>query len=307
MFAGVFTALITPFHNGNVDLDALERLIEFGIAGGIDGLVPCGTTGESATLSHEEHQLVIRRTVEIVNRRVKVIAGTGSNATSESIELTRFAQQAGADGALLITPYYNKPTQEGLFQHYKAVAEHTALPLVLYNVPTRTGVDLEPQTVARLAVMPNIVSIKEATGKMERASLIRALCDDRITLLSGDDGTFLPFLAVGGRGVISVTTNILPGRMVDLWKSWNDGDAIAALAAHDSLEEINRLLFCETNPIPVKAAAHMMGMCGPEHRLPLTPLGDKNRPALRAALETLGLALPNPSLGADGSDPAFPS
>ena len=289
MFKGVFTALVTPFKDGRVDDSALGRLIEFQIRGGVDGVVPCGTTGESATLSHAEHQHVIEFCVRQVAGRVQVVAGTGSNSTMETIELTRFAKEAGVSGALLITPYYNKPTQEGLFRHYQAVAESVDLPLVVYNVPGRTAVDIKPETVARLAKNPRIVAIKEATADMARASVLLQLCDGKIALLSGDDATFLPFLAVGGQGVISVTANIAPARMVALWRHWCQGDWTAARQDHAQLLDLNHLLFCETNPIPVKAAAAMMEMCGPELRLPLGPLADVQREPLRQAMQNLGL------------------
>lgn len=289
MFKGVFTALITPFQNGRVDDAALADLVEFQIQSGISGLVPCGTTGESATLTHAEHRHVIEVCLKQVSGRVPVIAGTGSNSTAETIELTQFARQAGASGALLITPYYNKPTQEGLFQHYQAVANQVDLPLVLYNVPGRTGVDMLPHTVARLAQHPNIVAIKEATANMERASIILEACGDHLTLFSGDDATFLPFLAVGGTGVISVSANIAPDQMVDLWQQFCKGDMTASRRIHTRLLEINRLLFCETNPIPIKAAAAMMGLCSPEIRLPLTPLADPLREPLRQAMHRIGL------------------
>ncbi|MBF0460201.1 MAG: 4-hydroxy-tetrahydrodipicolinate synthase [Magnetococcales bacterium] len=291
MFKGVFTALITPFKDGQVDDAALRHLIEFQIQNGISGLVPCGTTGESATLSHAEHRHVIEVCLQQVNGRVPVIAGTGSNSTAETIELTRFAQQAGANGALLITPYYNKPTQEGLVRHYQAVAEAVDIPLVLYNVPSRTGVDMLPDTVARLAQHPRIVGLKEATANMERASIILEKTNGQITLLSGDDATFLPFLAIGGAGVISVSTNIAPDQMVTLWRQFCKGDLTASRHTHTRLLEINRLLFCETNPIPVKAAAAMMGLCGPEIRLPLTPLAEVHREPLRQAMVRIGLAV----------------
>ncbi|MBF0296860.1 MAG: 4-hydroxy-tetrahydrodipicolinate synthase [Magnetococcales bacterium] len=290
MFAGVFTALITPFKDNRIDAEALRRLVEQQIAHGIAGLVPCGTTGESATLSHAEHKEVIRLCVEAVAGRVKVIAGAGSNATSETIELTRFAKEAGADAALLITPYYNKPGQEGLYRHYRAVAESVDLPLVLYNVPSRTGVDLLPDTVARLArELPGIVAVKEATANMERVSVIRSLCGENPILLSGDDATFLPFLAVGGRGVISVSSNIDPARMVGIWRAWQDGKRDLALSIHEQLLDLNRQLFCETNPIPVKGVAAMLGFCQPEIRLPLTWLNEKNQVNLRRIVQRLGL------------------
>ena len=290
MFKGVFTALITPFKNGTLDETALASMIEFQINNGISGLVPCGTTGESATLSHTEHKHVITTCLNLVHGRIPIIAGTGSNSTAETIELTRFAKEAGASGALLITPYYNKPTQEGLFRHYQTVADTVDIPLVLYNVPSRTGVDLLPDTVTRLSKHPNIVALKEATANMERASIILQQTEGRINLLSGDDATFLPFMAVGGTGVISVSTNIAPDQMVALWKHFSKGDLTASRRSHNKLLEINRLLFCETNPIPVKAAAAMMGLCGPEIRLPLTPLAEQYREPLRQAMHRIGLA-----------------
>ena len=292
MVKGVFTALITPLKDDRVDDAALARLIEFQINGGVDGIVPCGTTGESATLSHAEHKHVIDFCVQQAAGRISVIAGTGSNATKETIELTRFAQKAGADGALLITPYYNKPTQEGLFRHYQTVAEAVDLPLVLYNVPGRTGVDMQPETVARLAKNDRIIAIKEATANMERASIILQQCHGKMALISGDDATFLPFLAVGGQGIISVTANIAPARMVALWQHWCKRDLTATHREHTQLLEINRCLFAETNPIPVKAAAAMMSLCKEEIRLPLTPLADIHRPPLRQAMQNLQLFTP---------------
>ncbi|MEO5377497.1 MAG: 4-hydroxy-tetrahydrodipicolinate synthase [Magnetococcus sp. DMHC-6] len=289
-FNGVMTALITPFKENGVDWMALDRLIDFQIDQGIHGIIPCGTTGESATLSHEEHRQVIRYVVERVHGRIPIIAGTGSNSTYETIELTQSARQAGADGALLITPYYNKPTQEGLYQHYKAVSDAVPeLPLVLYNVPSRTSISLELNTIQRLSQLDNIVSIKEATANMEFASKIKMACQDRLTLLSGDDATFLPFLAIGGHGVISVATNVAPAWMVNIWEAWHRGDWNTARNTHEALLKLNGLLFCETNPIPVKAAAEMLGLCGGDIRLPLTPLSHAHRDKLRQALTELGL------------------
>ncbi|MEO5333561.1 MAG: 4-hydroxy-tetrahydrodipicolinate synthase [Magnetococcus sp. YQC-5] len=290
MFEGVFTALVTPFQNDQIDVEALERLVEFQIAHGISGLVPCGTTGESSTLSHDEHKEVIRLCVKFVAGRVRVIAGAGSNSTSETIDLTRYAQQAGADAALLITPYYNKPGQEGLYQHYRTVAQQVDLPLVLYNVPGRTGVDLLPVTLARLCELSNIVAVKEATGNMERASTIRALCGASLTLLSGDDASFLPFLSVGGKGVISVSSNVAPAQMVALWRTWKNGDWTRALQQHDELLDLNQKLFCETNPIPIKAAVAMLGACKQEIRLPLTWLAHVHQASLQATMDRLGLS-----------------
>lgn len=289
MFTGVFTALVTPFKNGQVDYDALGRLIEFQIENRVNGVVPCGTTGESATLSHAEHRRVVEFCVQQVAGRVHVLAGSGSNATKETLTLSRFAKEARASGALLITPYYNKPTQEGLFQHYRAVAEAVELPLVLYNVPGRTAVDLTPETVARLAEHPRIVAIKEATADMQRASQLVQRCGHNMVLISGDDATFLPFLAVGGQGIISVTANVAPAQMVALWEAWQTGRVADAQREHARLLTLNGLLFCETNPIPVKTAVAMMGLCRPEMRLPLTPLSEIHRPPLQHAMEKLGL------------------
>ena len=291
MFEGVFSALITPFRDGRVDTDALERLIEYQIEGGINGVVPCGTTGESATLDHAEHMSVINSTVEIVNGRVPVIAGTGSNSTTESITLTRFAKEAGASGALLITPYYNKPTQEGLYRHYRAIAEAADLPLILYNVPGRTVVDLEESTVVRLSKRPNIVAIKEATANMERASRIHHACGNEMALISGDDATFFPFLAVGGRGVISVSANVAPVQMSALWQAWKKGDLIAARREHERLLELHQLLFVETNPIPIKAAMAMAGMIRNELRLPMTVLSEARRGPLAEMLRGFDLTI----------------
>ncbi|MBF0195075.1 MAG: 4-hydroxy-tetrahydrodipicolinate synthase [Magnetococcales bacterium] len=289
MFEGVFSALITPFTNGRLDRDAMAKLVEYQLEQGITGVVPCGTTGESATLTHEEHKEVVRFCVELVAGRVPVIAGAGSNATAESIELSRFAKDVGADAALLITPYYNKPTQQGLYQHYKSVADAVDLPIILYNVPGRTAIDMQASTVGRLAQVANIVAIKEATADMERASIIHKQCGDKITLISGDDATFLPFLSVGGGGVISVVANIAPKSMVALWQAFKNGDWATAHRHHQELLDLNGLLFCESNPIPIKAAISMMGLCGPELRMPLTQLGEENREPLRQALAELNL------------------
>lgn len=291
MFTGVFTALITPFRDNQIDVTALQRLVEHQIANGVSGVVPCGTTGESATLSHDEHKEVIRLCIEAVAGRVQVIAGAGSNSTQETIELTRYAKNAGADAALLITPYYNKPGQEGLYQHYKTVAESVDLPLVLYNVPGRTGVDLLPATLARLAPLSNVVAVKEATADLERASIIRHLCGNSLGLLSGDDATFLPFLAIGGQGVISVSSNIAPAQMVALWRAWQNGQVLQALQLHDSLLMLTKQLFCETNPIPIKAACALLGLCQPQIRLPLTQLAQTNLATLRQTMEQLGLKI----------------
>ena len=289
MFTGSLVAIVTPFRKGKVDERALAELIEWQIAKGTNGIVPCGTTGESATLSHDEHNRVIELTVEVVNRRVPVIAGTGSNSTEEAIALTKHAKQAGADGALLITPYYNKPTQEGLYRHYKAVAEVVDLPLVLYNIPGRTGVNMLPTTIARLATISTIVGVKEGSGSVQQASDIVQLCGDRLTVLAGDDSLTLPMMAVGGQGVITVTANIVPAEMAQLVKAFADGRVAEARRIHFSLSPLFAALFFETNPIPVKEALGMMGKIDPELRLPLCPMAHDTREKLTRALKDAGL------------------
>lgn len=289
MFTGSIVAIVTPFRNGRVDERALGDLIEFQIANGTNGIVPCGTSGESATLSHQEHDRVVAFTVEVVRRRVPVIAGTGSNCTDEAIALTRHAKQAGADGALLITPYYNKPMQEGLFRHYKAVAEVVDLPIVLYNIPGRTSVNLAPPTVARLAAVPNIVAIKEGSGSLQQVSEIIQACGDRITVLSGDDPLTLPMMAVGAKGVITVTANIAPADMAALVDAFTGGKLEEARRLHYKMYPLFTALFCETNPIPVKAALAMMGKIDGEVRLPLSPLASESREKLARAMKEYGL------------------
>ena len=289
MFAGSLVAIVTPFKNGRVDERALVDLIEFQIANGTDGIVPCGTTGESATLTHDEHNQVIRLTIEAVRRRVPVIAGTGSNATAEAIALTKHAQEAGADGALLITPYYNKPTQEGLFRHYKAIAEAVELPLVLYNIPGRTSVNMLPATVARLASIKNIVAIKEGSASLQQVSEIVQACGERITVLSGDDPLTLPMMAIGAKGVITVTANIVPRDMAAMVDAFIAGKLDEAMRVHYRLSPLFTALFYETNPIPVKEALAMMGKIQPELRLPLCPMSAENRDKLARALKDYGL------------------
>lgn len=289
MFAGSIVAIVTPFRNGRVDERALGSLIEFQIANGTDGIVPCGTSGESATLSHQEHERVVAFTVEVVRRRVPVIAGTGSNSTEEAIALTRHARQARADGALLITPYYNKPMQEGLFHHYKAVAEAVDLPIVLYNIPGRTSVNMTPSTVARLAAMPNIVAIKEGSGSLQQVSDIIQVCGDRITVLSGDDPLTLPMMAMGAKGVITVTANIVPADMAAMVDACAAGALAEARRLHYRMCPLFTALFCETNPIPVKAALAMMGKIDGELRLPLSPLASESREKLGRAMKEYGL------------------
>ena len=289
MFTGSLVAIVTPFRKGAVDERALADLIEWQIAKGTNGIVPCGTTGESATLSHDEHNRVIELTVEVVNRRVPVIAGTGSNSTKEAIALTKHAKQAGADGALLITPYYNKPTQEGLYRHYKAVAEAVNLPLVLYNIPGRTGVNMLPTTIARLAAINTIVGVKEGSGSVQQASDIVQLCGDRLTVLAGDDSLTLPMMAVGGQGVITVTANIVPAEMAELVRAFADGRVADARRIHFKLSPLFAALFFETNPIPVKEALGMMDKIDPELRLPLCPMAQDTREKLARALKDAGL------------------
>ena len=289
MFTGSIVAIVTPFRNGRVDERALGDLIEFQIASGTDGIVPCGTTGESATLSHTEHDRVVAFTVEAVRRRVPVIAGTGSNSTEEAIALTRHAKQAGADGALLITPYYNKPMQEGLFRHYKAVAEAVDLPIVLYNIPGRTGVNMSPATVARLTSVRNVVAIKEGGGSLQQVSEIIKACGDRMTVLSGDDALTLPMLAVGAKGVITVTANIAPAEMAAMLDGFAAGKLDEARRLHYKLFPLFAALFFETNPIPVKEALALMGKIDGELRLPLSPMAPDTREKLAQALKDYGL------------------
>ncbi len=289
MFTGSLVAIVTPFRAGKVDERALAELIEWQIAKGTNGIVPCGTTGESATLSHDEHDRVIELTVEVVNRRVPVIAGTGSNSTDEAITLTKHAKQAGADGALLITPYYNKPTQEGLYRHYKAVAEAVDLPLVLYNIPGRTGVNMLPATIARLAAIKTIVGVKEGSGSVQQASDVVQMCGDRLTVLAGDDSLTLPMMAVGGKGVITVTANVVPTEMAALVKAFAEGKIDEARRIHFKLSPLFAALFFETNPIPVKEALGMMGKIDPELRLPLCPMAQDTREKLVRVLKDAGL------------------
>ncbi|MDR1856697.1 MAG: 4-hydroxy-tetrahydrodipicolinate synthase [Desulfovibrio sp.] len=289
-FSGALTALVTPFRNGAVDEAAYRDLIERQIADGIHGLVPCGTTGESATLSHEEHEQVIKICIDQAKGRVKILAGAGSNNTIEAIRLTKFAKKAGADGALLITPYYNKPTQEGLYQHFKAIAEAVDLPLVPYNVPGRTGCNLLPATLARLAKdFPSIVGVKEATGDLTQGSLIIESCPPNFTVLSGDDFTALPLMAIGGKGVISVTSNVLPGKMAAMVNAANAGDMAGAAAIHHELFPLHQILFAESNPIPVKTALALMGRMTEEMRLPLYALSAPNRERLIEVMKSLHL------------------
>jgi 4-hydroxy-tetrahydrodipicolinate synthase len=289
MFEGTYTALITPFRNGDIDYAALAKLVEQQVAAGVDGVVPCGSTGESATLSHDEHERVIAFVIEKVAKRTKVIAGTGSNSTRESVLLSKFAADRGADGVLLIAPYYNRPTQDGLYAHYARIAESVALPQIVYNVPGRCAVNILPETIAKLARLENVVAVKEASGSLDQASRVVELCGPSFTVLAGDDSLTLPIMAVGGRGVISVVSNLLPQPLIALVKAANAGDFTRARAEHYKLLPLLRALFLETNPIPAKAAMAMLGACANELRLPLTELTSENAARLRTVLVELEL------------------
>ncbi len=286
-FHGSITALVTPFKNGKVDEASLVKIVKHQIASGTDGLVPVGTTGESPTLSHDEHHRVIRIVVEAAAGKVPVIAGTGSNSTDEAVSLTKFAKKIGANGALLAAPYYNKPTQEGLYRHYEAVAKASDLPIVLYNIPGRSVVNIAPETVARLSRIPNIVAIKEASGSMDQTSHILSLCD--IDVLSGDDSLTLPLLALGTKGVISVLSNILPKDVSGLVDSFFAGNLEKARKAHFKLFSLCRAMFIETNPIPIKRAMKLLGFCSDELRLPLCSMSEHNERLLVKALRDYGL------------------
>jgi len=288
MFTGMMVALVTPFKNGRVDYAAIERLVDWHVEQGTDGLAPVGTTGESPTVDVEEHERIIRTVVERAAGRIPVIAGTGANATAEAIHLTRYAKEAGADGSLQVCPYYNKPTQEGLYRHFAAIAEAVDLPMVLYNIPGRTGVSLSPGTIARLARLPQVVGVKEATGSIDQASEILSLCD--LVVLSGDDSLTLPLMAVGAQGVISVVGNLVPKDMKRLTDAMLTGDVATAREAHRRLFPLCRAMFIETNPIPVKTAMKMVGLLeSDEKRLPMTDLSAEHAEALREALEAYGL------------------
>jgi 4-hydroxy-tetrahydrodipicolinate synthase len=292
MFTGAYTAIVTPFTKaGQVDEPRLRDLVEFQIAGGIDGLVPCGTTGESPTLSHEEHNHVIELTVKFAAKRCNVIAGTGSNCTDEAITLTQHAKQAGADASLQVAPYYNKPTQAGLYAHFRAIAEAAELPLIIYNIPGRCGVDVANETTARLRRdLPElIVGLKEATGNVDRVSQTRSLVDKDFAILSGDDSLTLPMMSVGAVGVISVASNIVPREVSDMVRAAQRGDFAKAAQLHSRLLALFKDLFIETNPIPIKAALAMAGRIEETYRLPLVPMTENNRNQLKKTLIALGL------------------
>lgn len=290
MFTGVYTALVTPFRRGVVDEDALRALVEDQIANGIDGLVPVGTTGESPTLTFEEHIRVVELVVQVTQKRVPVIAGTGANATQEAIELSLAARKVGADGMLQVTPYYNRPSQDGLFRHFKAIVEACPLPTILYNVPGRTGCDLLPDTVARLAAeVPHIVGIKEATGSTLRASQILARVPSSFVVMSGDDAAAYPLYTLGGKGVISVVSNVAPAEMAEMWDAAAAGKWDRARELHFKLLPLSEGLFIESNPVPVKSALAMMGRIADELRPPLFPLVGPNREKVRAFMTQVGL------------------
>lgn len=289
MFKGSIVALVTPFRDGQVDEKALGELIEFQIQNGTQGIVPCGTTGESATLSHDEHNRVVEKTVKTARGRVPVIAGTGSNNTEEAVTLTRHAQAVGANAALIISPYYNKPTQEGLFQHFSKVAQAVDIPVVVYNIPGRTGVNIAPETFGRLTQVRNIVGIKESSGSLQQVSDIIRQCGEHMAILSGDDMLTLPILALGGTGVISVAANIIPRDMAEMVQAFEKGDLALARRLHFQMSALVDALFIETNPIPVKTALGMMGFCTEEMRLPMCPMSESHREQLSRALKAYGI------------------
>jgi 4-hydroxy-tetrahydrodipicolinate synthase len=289
MIKGAIVAIVTPFRNGKVDEEALRRLIEEQIMAGTDGIAPCGTTGESTTLSHEEHDRVIEITVDAVKKRVPVIAGTGSNSTAEALRLTKHAWEAGADAALIVCPYYNRPTQEGLYLHYRAIAEEVPIPIIIYNIQGRTGVNMATETLARLAEISNIVGVKEASGSLKQMSDVIRLCGPDFSVLSGDDIFTLALMAIGGQGVISVISNIVPGDMASMVDAFVAGDLLKARSLHHRMSPLIDALFIETNPIPVKAALAMMGKIAYDLRLPLCRMGEKNEAMLKKVMQEYGL------------------
>jgi len=290
MFTGTYTAIVTPFKNGSVDESAFERLIKTQIKAGVDGIVPVGTTGESPTLGYDEHIHVVKLAVKFADGKVPVLAGTGANSTAEAITLTKKAEDVGADGSLQVAPYYNKPTQEGLFQHFKAVAAATKLPIVLYSIPGRCGVEIGVETVKRLAgACSNIIGIKEAGGNSDRVSQLRAVLGPKFEILSGDDALTLSFMAVGAQGVISVASNIIPRQIALMVRSFASGDFKRALKLHQKYYPLFKDLFIETNPVPIKAALSMTGQIAEEYRLPLTPMASKTRGVLEKTLRDTGV------------------
>jgi len=290
MFKGSITAIVTPFKNNKIDEKAFRDLIEFQIKNGSTGIVPCGTTGESATLNFEEHDRVIEMAIEFARKRIQVIAGTGSNSTDEAIMLTKHAAKAGADASLQVSPYYNRPTQKGLYEHFKAIAGAVEIPIILYNIASRTGVNIEPETMAKLAHdCKNIVAVKEASGNLDQMSRIKALCPADFELLSGDDSLTLPVLSIGGTGIISVVSNIVPRDVADLVSAFESGDTKKAQSLHYKLLPLTKAIFIETNPIPVKTAMGLMGLCDPDLRLPMCSMSPDNLEKLKKALKDYGL------------------
>lgn len=290
MFTGSFVAIVTPFRDGAVDEQAFADLINWQIESGTDGIIPCGTTGESATLNYEEHNRVIELCVEVVNKRVPVIAGTGSNATAEAIELSQHAAKVGADAVLLVSPYYNKPTQEGLYRHHMAIADAVDIPQLLYNVPGRTAVNMTPETVARLAYHKNIVGIKDAGGDLSKTADLIAMCGENFDVISGDDALTLPMMSIGARGVISVTANVAPDKIAAMVDAFYDDDMELARKYHYEVRELTNAMFYETNPIPVKTALAIMGRIREEFRLPLCQMSQINRERLQAVIKKMELA-----------------
>jgi 4-hydroxy-tetrahydrodipicolinate synthase len=290
MFRGSIVAIVTPFKNGKVDEKKLRELIEFQIKKGTSGVVPCGTTGESATLSFQEHDRVIEITIEQVKKRIPVIAGTGSNSTEEAVMLTKHAANAGADASLQVSPYYNRPTQKGLYEHFKEIADSVDIPIILYNIASRTGVNIEPETIARLARdCKNIVGVKEASGNLDQMSRIKALCGKSFDLISGDDSLTLPILSIGGTGVISVVANIVPEEVAGLVSEFEKGNLKKACEIHYKLLPLIKAIFIETNPIPLKTTMGLLGVCEPDLRLPLCTMSEENLEKLRTALKEYGL------------------
>lgn len=289
MFQGIYTALITPFANGKLDEKAFQSFVEWQITEGVHGLVPCGTTGESPTLSHEEHNRVVDLCIEVAKGRVPVMAGTGSNSTEEAIMMTRHAKDAGANGALIVAPYYNKPTQEGIYQHYKAIHDAVEIPIVIYNIPGRSTINITDETLARLSELPNIVGVKDATGDLARPYTLREKAKKKLDLLSGEDMTAVAFNASGGIGCISVTSNIMPKRCAEVQSACLAGDYAGALAIHDTMIALHNIMFCETSPGPVKFAASLMGKCKADVRLPLVQPGETSKNHIREVLKNLHL------------------
>lgn len=289
MFNGSYVAIVTPFKDGQVDEPTLRKLVDYQIERGTDGIVPCGTSGESATLTHEEHCKVIDIVIDQTNKRVPVVAGAGSNSTHETVFLTEHAKKAGADGALLITPYYNKPSQEGLYQHYKYVAERVDIPIIMYNVPGRTACNMLPETVIRLSKIPNIVSIKEASGSMDQAAEIINKTDDDFGLLAGEDALIFPYLTLGSNGVISASVNACPALVAEMYDEYTAGNFEKARELHFKLLPVFDAFFMETNPVPVKKALELMGLIGPEVRLPLVPMTPEGTARMKAVMEQAGI------------------